>query len=62
MTFSLTVRAKLIAMILVPLIFTSGMALFASNQLANISALVQQINTQRLAPLQNLNQISNLYS
>lgn len=62
MTFSLTVRVKLIAMILVPLIFTSGVALFASNQLANISALVQQINTQRLAPLQNLNQISNLYS
>lgn len=58
----LTVRSKLLLLIVVPIILSAGLAFFASQKLGNVSATVQSMSEQRLVPLQRLNRIAHLYT
>ena len=57
----LTVRSKLLLIIALPLLLTTGLALFASTQLTHISETVKMMSHERLVPLQHLARIAHLY-
>lgn len=62
MRFISTVRTKLLMLILVPLVLTSGLSVFASMQITKVSNAARNISDERLAPLQHLNRIMHLYT
>ncbi|MDN3640761.1 methyl-accepting chemotaxis protein [Simiduia curdlanivorans] len=59
---NLSVRTKLILLILLPLIVTFTLALFAQAQLKAVGNASQQIAKQRLMPLWQLSQLSQMYT
>lgn len=59
---TLTVRTKLLLLIVTPLLLNTVLALFASQRLGVVSDAAQTVSTQRLEPLQRLNNITRLYN
>ena len=58
----LTVRNKLLLLIITPLLLSIILALFASQRLGQVSEAVNTVSEQRLVPLSHLNNITNLYN
>lgn len=62
MVTRLTVRNKLLLLIITPLLLNTALALFASQRLGQVSDAVNTMSEERLAPLGHLNNITNLYN
>ncbi|MFT6898472.1 MAG: methyl-accepting chemotaxis protein [Paraglaciecola sp.] len=62
MGFIYSVRFKLLMLIMVPLLLTSGLSIFASMQITKVSNAVRDISSERLVQLQYLNRLTHLYT
>lgn len=57
-----SVRAKLLLLILTPLVLITILALLANQRLEQVSKAVNTVSEERLLPIRQLNNISNLYN